>query len=643
MNEKEIKEMILVAQSLIENYNDFFKNKNKKIPENIKNTYLNLASSFLKDNESVKSDELQKLCKTIQENLNEAENRISTHNQNIANNDNQNEIIYTNKFSNKIEIIKNKVTELLEKNIKKQDILIIPYTNKTVKLLNSEINNENEININTINNLVLEIINKSSNENLKIENTNIENLIKEKLNKLLEDDIYLANLCKYLIHYHFRRKNELEFTDNEELNKYYKQNERLTLKGELVNNFDEVDIANFLYENQIEYTYQENIFNLINSGIVIKYSKEDNQNAETNTIICYAKEKLEGKLLTNLYNHLQTHNVQFNPMPAKDLWTNLKKQNQNILEAIVELFQTIIMQLTTSNQNLENFNTSLQNKKLIELVSPIYNDYLSSIKENDINNLIKKATDLIKTKEYNQNYKYIIVEDAMNLTTNNYNFINELINSTKASCIFLGRVEECIYEINGSNPKYLINESFKKTHLETNADINQKIINLLDKFINTKSHINGTLNDPNALDLIYNLDEKLDTLPQNSKILLIGRYNEDINLLNNNYKINNQNITYINREDLNIKFVLARRCKEEQADYTIILNNSNSLSGFPNKLLEAPIINQIMNNNIDLEKLLYYNACLTSSKGLFLYLTGQSNSSFVEELKDIYLNKDTKN
>lgn len=643
MNEKEIKEMILVAQSLIENYNDFFKNKNKKIPENIKNTYLNLASSFLKDNESVKSDELQKLCKTIQENLNEAENRISTHNQSIANNDNQSEIIYTNKFSNKIEIIKNKVTELLEKNIKKQDILIIPYTNKTVKLLNSEINNENEININTINNLVLEIINKSSNENLKIENTNIENLIKEKLNKLLEDDTYLANLCKYLIHYHFRRKNELEFTDNEELNKYYKQNERLTLKGELVNNFDEVDIANFLYENQIEYTYQENIFNLINSGIVIKYSKEDVQKEETNTIICYAKEKLEGKLLTNLYNHLQTHNVQFNPMPAKDLWTNLKKQNQNILEAIGELFQIIIMQLTTSNQNLENFNTSLQNKKLIEIISPIYNDYLSSIKENDINNLMKKATDLIKTKKYNQNYKYIIVEDAMNLTTNNYNFINELVNSTKASCIFLGRVEECIYEINGSNPKYLINESFKKTHLETNADINQKIINLLDKFINTKSHINGTLNDPNALDLIYNLNEKLDTLPQNSKILLIGRYNEDINLLNNNYKINNQNITYINREDLNIKFVLARRCKEEQADYTIILNNSNSLSGFPNKLLEAPIINQIMNNNIDLEKLLYYNACLTSSKGLFLYLTGQSNSSFVEELKDIYLNKDTTN
>ena len=182
MNEKDIKEMILVAQSLIENYNDFFKNKNKKIPENIKNTYLNLASSFLKDNESVKSEELQKLCTNIQENLNEAEDRISTHNQNIANNDNQIEIIYTNKFSNKIEIIKNKVTELLEKNIKKQEILIIPYTNKTVKLLNNQINNENGMNINTINNLALEIIKKSNNENFKIENTNIENLIKEKLN-----------------------------------------------------------------------------------------------------------------------------------------------------------------------------------------------------------------------------------------------------------------------------------------------------------------------------------------------------------------------------------------------------------------------------------------------------------------------------
>lgn len=639
MNEKDIKEMILVAQSLIENYNDFFKNKNKKIPENIKNTYLNLASSFLKDNESVKSEELQKLCTNIQENLNEAENRISTHNQNILNNDNQNEIIYTNKFSNNLEIIKNKVSELLEKNIQKKDILIIPYTNKTVKELNNQINNTNEIKISTINNLVLEILNTNSNENFKIQNINIESFIKEKLNILLQDDKYLSNLCKYLIHYHFKRKNDLELTDNNEKNNYYKLNNPITLKNELVNNFDEVDIANFLYENQINYIYENNLFNLIKYNIQIEYQTEEMSSSNDNKIKCYAKEKLEGKLLTNLFNNLKSHNIEFNPLPSKELWNTLKKENPNLIDGLTELFQTIITQLSSANKTLETFNTSLQNKKLIELLTPIYNDYLEVSEESNINNLMNKATKLIQIKDYTLNYKYIIVDEAMNLTTNNYNFIKELLNVNKASYIFLGSLKECIYQINGSNPKYLIDNNSKNVYLEQTANIDQKLIDTLDKFIGFKSHIKGTKENNLSLDLIYNIDEKLNNLPENSKILLIGRYNEDINLLNNNYEINNQNITYNNRKDLVIKFVLARRCKEESADYTIILNNNNCLTGFPNKLLEAPIINQIMDINSDMEKDLYYNACLTATKGLLLYLTGQSNSPFVEELKDIYLNK----
>lgn len=587
MNEIDLKEMILVAQSLIENYNDFFKNPNKVIPENIKDTYLNLATNFLNDNEKTKSTELQDLCKTIRQNLEEAEIKINTHNQNIKDSTVQNEIIYAGVHSNKLEIIKEKIDKLLEKNINRKEILIIPYTNKDVKKLNNQINPTNEIKISTINNLVLELINKSASENTKIQNTNVEGFIKDKLNSLLKEDTYLSKLCKYLIHYHFKRKNDLEFTSDEEKDNYYKLNKPLTFNNELVHNFDEVDIANFLYENQINYKYEDDKFNLTDYNIVIKY--QINQ-AESNDIICYAKEKLEGKLLTNLYNNLKTHQVAFNPRQANELWNDILSKNPNIIDSIVELCQTIITQLISSNQTLETFNTSLQNKKLIELVSPIYNNYLANIKDNEINNLINKAIYLIKEQDFN--YKYIIVDEAMNLTTNNYNFIKELINHCNASYTLLGKVEECIYQTNGSNPKYLLDNNVRKVSPEQNSEIKEEIIS--------------------------NIDETLNTLPENSTVLLVIRYPGDIKLLNENYEINSQNIIYKNRKDLNIKFILARRCKAEQADYTIIIKDNN-------RLLEAPIINQIMGIELDLEKLLYYNVCLTASKNVYLYEHKASN------------------
>lgn len=588
MNENDLKEMILVAQSLIENYNDFFKKPNKVIPENIKDTYLNLATSFLNDNEKTKSTELQDLCKTIRHNLEEAETKINFHNQNINDNTIQNEIIYAGVHSNKLEIIKEKIAKLLEKNINRQEILIIPYTNKDVKELNNQINPTNEIKISTINNLVLEIINKSASENTKIQNTNVEGFIKDKLNSLLKEDTYLSKLCKYLIHYHFKRKNDLEFTSDEEKDNYYKLNKPLTFNNELVHNFDEVDIANFLYENQINYKYEDDKFNLTDYNIVIKY--QINQVEESNDIICYAKEKLEGKLLTNLYNNLKNHQVAFNPRQANELWNDILSKNPNIIDSIVELYQTIITQLISSNQVLETFNTSLQNKKLIELVSPIYHDYLANIKDNEINNLINKAIHLIK--EQNFNYKYIIVDEAMNLTTNNYNFIKELINHCNASYTLIGKVEECIYQTNGSNPKYLLDDNVRKISLEQNSEIKDEII--------------------------YSIDETLNTLPENSTVLLAIRYPENIKLLNENYEINSQNIIYKNRKDLNIKLISARRCKEEQADYVVIIKDSN-------KLLEAPIISQIMGIELDLERLLYYNVCLTASKNVYLYEHKASN------------------
>lgn len=98
---REVEDALEILNGLISNYNDFFINESKPIPDEIKDTYLNVAKAFMND---LKEEDLRKYQKsssyedlvskynTLKSNVSEAESRIKEHNDKVIMLDKENKI-----------------------------------------------------------------------------------------------------------------------------------------------------------------------------------------------------------------------------------------------------------------------------------------------------------------------------------------------------------------------------------------------------------------------------------------------------------------------------------------------------------------------------------------------------------------------
>ena len=98
---REVEDALEILNGLISNYNDFFINESKLIPDEIKDTYLNVAKAFMND---LKEEDLRKYQKsssyedlvskynTLKSNVSEAESRIKEHNDKVIMLDKENKI-----------------------------------------------------------------------------------------------------------------------------------------------------------------------------------------------------------------------------------------------------------------------------------------------------------------------------------------------------------------------------------------------------------------------------------------------------------------------------------------------------------------------------------------------------------------------
>ena len=119
---REVEDALEILNGLISNYNDFFINESKQIPDEIKDTYLNVAKAFIND---LKEEDLRKYQKsssyedlvskynTLKSNVSEAESRIKEHNDKVIMLDKENKIKDMGEISSDASI-KDDITTLLD-------------------------------------------------------------------------------------------------------------------------------------------------------------------------------------------------------------------------------------------------------------------------------------------------------------------------------------------------------------------------------------------------------------------------------------------------------------------------------------------------------------------------------------------------
>lgn len=429
---------------------------------------------------------------------------------------------------------------------KPEDILVLSFTNASASEMSQRINQETGCNIDasTFHKLGLNIITKVNGIVPKITQLNLRKFVKEQLLLNMQSDAYLNLLSSYLLYNRVVSKSEFEFKTQSEYEEYLRLNPPTTINNETVKSYGEMDIANFLTQNGIQYIYEHpykvdtrtseygqynpdfylpeydiyiEYFGINKDGEVpsyfkgvngmtatqsyqasMKWKRETHSTNDTILIECYAYEKFDGVLLENLKEKLIEKDVKLTPKTTKELWEQVSADGDSILDGVIELFETVInliksngytiaivRQLNIGNSNAQN------NNMVLSLLEPIFNaycNYLSEHKEIDFNDMINMATKYVEQGKYVSPYKYVIVDEYQDISKARYSLLCSMRESNDYDLFCVGDDWQSIYRFAGSDIGYILNfeqywGSSEISKIETTYRFTQKLIEISGNFI----------------------------------------------------------------------------------------------------------------------------------------------------------------
>ncbi|MCR5799211.1 MAG: UvrD-helicase domain-containing protein [Lachnospiraceae bacterium] len=638
-----------------------------------------------------------------------------------------NHLVIAGAGTGKTTTIVGKVKYLLgSKLCEPQDILVLSFTNASADEMSKRINKETNTSIDasTFHKLGLNIITQVNGITPKITQINLQKFVREQLVKNMQDKKYLMLLCLYMMNNYKYAKTEFDFKSKNEYDDYLRLNPPLTLAGEQVKSYGEMEIANFLFISGIEYQYEKEYeidtrtdknyqyypdFYLPEQKIYIEYFGIDEQGKvpgyffsesgdpstdykqgmewkrklhkdnRTTLIECYAYEKMRGELTENLSKKLKDRGVHFKPLSSEEIWDQVSNNNaKDVLVGIAEFFTTIINLLKSNAYSANQFKSlceashgSIRNMLVADLVIPIYESYQKQLQETgeiDFNDMINTATAMIIDGKYECPYKYVIVDEYQDISKARYKLLKALRDSRDYDLFCVGDDWQSIYRFAGSDMDYIVNFSkywgfTEYSKIETTYRFTDSLIDVSGNFVmqnprQIKKALKGKASKVGfALGEVKGYSEKyaiqfmlkrLDELPANSSVYMIGRYTfdskmlDDCNELNCNYDNPNSvvKVSYSKRTDLNIRFITAHRSKGLQADYVFIINNKSKGMGFPSKMQDDPVVDLLLEGQEDFpfaeERRLFYVALTRAKVKTYLVTINGDESEFAREMEKRY-------
>ena len=428
----------------------------------------------------------------------------------------RNHIVIAGAGTGKTTTIVGKIKFLLKSGAyKPEDILVLSFTNASATEMCQRINSETGCNINasTFHKLGLNIIKNVDGIMPRISQLYMKGFIKDQLLKCMESAPYLRLLSSYLLFNRIAAKSEFEFQTEQEYKEYLALNPPTTLNNEAVKSYGEMDIANFLIQNGIEYVYEQpyeldtrtdeyaqyrpdfylpeyhvyiEYFGIDKNGEVpsyfrgsngmsaseaynasMKWKRETQQVNHTKLIECYSYEKFDGVLLENLKKKLIDNGVILSPKSEKEIWEKISSKDTTILDGIVELFETIINLIKSNDYNIQTvkqLNTKSRhagsNDIILSLIEPVYDSYCAYLSEHgeiDFNDMINLAKKYVETKKYVNPYKFVIVDEYQDISKARFSLLESMRKSNDFDLFCVGDDWQSIYRFAGSDIGFILN------------------------------------------------------------------------------------------------------------------------------------------------------------------------------------------
>ena len=419
----------------------------------------------------------------------------------------------------------------------------------------------------------------------------------------------------------------------------------------------------------------------------------------TTLIETFSYYQSENRLLTRLTEKLQAQGVEFNEIDYREVYRILL-ENKTIKEweDFIVLLKTFIELFKGNNYDENKFKEfydyvgglkdSFSKDRTIaflKIVEEIYNDYeayLLKIKKIDFNDMINKASDCIVKNGLDLPYKYIIVDEYQDTSFTRYNLLRNICDSIGAKIMVVGDDWQSIYSFSGCDVNIFTKfDNFfdvcETRYIEKTYRNSQQLIDASSNFVmknpdQTRKELKSSKSLKYPIKLV-NFDNDFDEILKfeliikniinqsafkNKKILILGRNNKDIFNLLKNFNVENEygkrkfeilgdedklrrnkfvKIVYRESPDVNIEYRTVHQSKGLECDNVILINLKNWKAGFPNKMVDDPVLNFVKRNGDSFsyaeERRLFYVALTRTKNNVYLLSPYFKSSVFVQELK----------
>ncbi|WP_431301271.1 UvrD-helicase domain-containing protein [Tabrizicola sp. BL-A-41-H6] len=305
------------------------------------------------------------------------------------------------------------------------------------------------------------------------------NLIKQILKDLI---LRLSDVSKAIIqwfaHFLVEPKTEWDFKTKHEFYSHMEIQDLRTLQGEKVKSYEELQIANWLYENGVEYAYEpvyehkipetgrrdyQPDFRLTESGIYIEHFGVRRQNMadgserlftapfvdrdqylagmewkrqvhaehETTLIETFSYERQEGRLLTGLAEKLAPH-VILKPRPVDTIYDRIVEMNQvddfsKLLGTFLRKFKSGGYSLRDCESKSERLKLGRRAKAFLNVFAPVFEEYQKRLGDRiDFEDMILRAAGHAETGRYVSPFRHILVDEFQDISQSRARLVKAL-------------------------------------------------------------------------------------------------------------------------------------------------------------------------------------------------------------------------
>ena len=514
------------------------------------------------------------------------------------------------------------------------------------------------------------------------------------LQGLLEDDAQASAVTDFIANHGAPYRSPFKFNSAGEYYEHVRNAELRTLSGDLVKSVEELEIANFLTLNGIEFRYERAFpeptatrehaqyqpdFYLPAHDIYIEHFALDENgqppptwkryaegvewkrgiHAElgTHLIETYSWQHRNGVLRDRLREQLEDAGVAFDPIPIRSVIARL---GQWLISWLARLLTTFLHHVKTSGVSPEELRERARiaddherAASFLAVFEHVHERYEATLAEEgavDFHDLINRAATLIGDGSWPAKYRYVLVDEFQDISAGRMALLRAL-NRDDTAYFLVGDDWQSIYRFAGSDVGLVRSCGDHLGH------VRQRTLSQTFRFAD------GILRPSTAFvqrnpeqtqrplrSARHGDDDGVTIVADDDPGRGLFRALQDIRERTAAGGLDTPSVLVLGRyrnsarppagvAPLRVEFSTVHRAKGREADYAVILDLKNERRGFPSQVDDDPLLDLVLPSGPSTgyphseERRLFYVAMTRARRGAYLVTDPQQPSAFVTELR----------